>query len=277
LILLVSCLVDPASVRITEELRRLGPWREAGEFDGSPSYRWRDRLLVTIGDMHLYRDRLDREVSDSLEAEPEAVVYLSRHRAASGVASLTVHPLGNYFAADYGGSPQTLVPPAPGLMTSALRELREAARDLEYHVTFEATHHGPYLDTPTFYIEVGSDESRWEDRDAAKAVATAVTRMEDRAHPVAIGVGGGHYVPRITDVALDKKIAFGHIIPKYALERDWEAAARLAADATPGATLVYLHGKGIPGPLRGPLREWFEDRGIRPVRGEDLPALVPAD
>jgi len=36
--------------------------------------------------------------------------------------------------------------------------------------------------------------------------------------PVLLGIGGGHYAPRFTDVILEKKAAFGHMIPRYHID-----------------------------------------------------------
>ena len=40
---------------------------------------------------------------------------------------------------------------------------KEDKLDEEYDITLEATHHGPLLDSPTLYLEIGSDEERWSD------------------------------------------------------------------------------------------------------------------
>src|SRR2546426_399596 len=165
-----------------------------------------------------------------------------------------------------GGQPETLVPSAPRWMTAALRGLRKEARGLSYDVTFEATHHGPYLTTPTFYIEQGSTETEWADHAASRAIARVLLGLEPVDAPIAIGLGGGHYVPRPTDLALQRRIAFGHLLAAYALEGGSANAIDQAIERTEGATLAYLHRKSLSKPDVRALEEHLETRGLRIIR-----------
>lgn len=270
MILVVASLPDEASVNIRDRLLDLGGWSESGSFDDSPVWRQNDRMMVTIREHHLYVDNLDLRVRDELGAIPDAVTYVSKHRASSGRDAFTVHPIGNWHGADFGGLPGEVVPSAPGLMTEILLRIAESARAFGLPATFEATHHGPFLQTPTTYVEVGSGPERWTDPRAAAILAQAVLAAEPSQDPVAIGVGGGHYVPRVTDVALARRVAFGHIVPTYALEPpNWDAMER-AIERTPGARFAYLHRKAIPKALLRTLIEFFEDRSLEAVRESDL-------
>ena len=272
MLLVVASTADEASVNIRDRLLEIGRWSEAGAFDGIPAWRCDDRLLVTIREHHLFVNDIDRAVAAALAVTADAVVYVSKHRAASGRDSLTVHPIGNWHAAEFGGKPGTVVPSAPGLMTDALRRVAAGSRALGYAVAFEATHHGPYLETPTFYIEVGSSPASWADPRAAAVLARAVLEVTDPADPVAIGIGGGHYMPRVTDVALSRRLSFGHLIPTHALEPPNLAAVEAAIDCTPRAKYVYFHRKALPKPRLRELEAFFRDRGLEPVREAELPA-----
>jgi D-aminoacyl-tRNA deacylase len=89
--------------------------------------------------------------------------------------------------------------------------------------------------------------------------------------PIAVGVGGGHYVPRITDVAREKIVAFGHMLPSYALEQGWSPETlRLMLDATPGAKLVYFHKKAVKTPILREMEAWFRQNGVEPVSSKDI-------
>jgi len=274
--LVVASSADEASVNIRDRLLEVGGWAEAGAFDGSPAWRRGDRLLVTIREHHLYVDDLDRRVRDALAVSPDAVAYVSKHRAASGQDSLTVHPIGNWHVADFGGRPGEVVPAAAGLMTDALRRVAAGAKGLGYAVTFESTHHGPYLEAPTFYVEVGTRADAYADRRAAAVLANAVVAAADPGDPVAIGVGGGHYMPRVTDVALARRVSFGHLVPSHALEPPNEAVIERAIARTAGAKFVYFHRKAIPKPRLRALEVFFRDRGLEPVREADLEAISGA-
>jgi len=139
-------------------------------------------------------------------------------------------------------------------------------------VTFEATHHGPYLTTPTFYIEQGSTEREWADLAASRAIARVLLALEPVDAPIAIGLGGGHYVPRHTDLALERRIAFGHLLAAYALEGASGSAMHQAVERTEGATLAYLHRKSLSKPDVRAFEERLERLGVRVVREADLPA-----
>jgi D-aminoacyl-tRNA deacylase len=268
---LVASEADAASVNQRSALLALAPWKEERPFDGTPTYRRDATVLVSIREDHLYRDHLDRDVSAFLGEPVDGIVYLSKHRSESRIPSLTVHPVGNPGKADFGGRPQTLVPSSPRWMTAALRRLRTEARGLPYQVTFEATHHGPYLETPTFYIEQGSTEREWADLDASQAIARTLLGLEPLDVPVAVGIGGGHYAPRHTDLVMARRIAFGHLIPSLALDGLPDDVFEQAVRCTPDASLAYLHRKSLGKPEARDLETRLTARGLRVVHEADLP------
>jgi D-aminoacyl-tRNA deacylase len=273
---LVASEADEASRGQRDQLLRLAPWTPEPPFGGHAAWRYRDLVLVTIGDHHLHRDHLDRELEVAFNGPIDLVVYLSKHRSESGRPSLTVHPIGNPGRAEFGGQPGTLVPSAPAWMTAALRDLHREARGQGYEVTFEATHHGPYLTAPTFYIEQGSTEREWADPGAARMIGRVLLDLVPLEAPIAIGLGGGHYMPRHTDLALTKQIAFGHLLPTHALDMSSLDRIDQATERTPGARLAYVHRKALEKPLLRAAAERIESLGLRIVREADV-APSPTD
>jgi len=280
--LLVASRPDEASRTIREQLLKIDGWsgRRDAMFAQSEVFEHPAAgfTLVTIPDLHLYHDRIDEEVRAALDLgteEIEAVVFLSKHRAESGTRSLTVHPIGNLGAADLGGRPKTLVPAAPEFMTEALRTVGRRSQGLGFRVTFEATHHGPYLASPAFFYELGSAPEDWGNAGAARALAEALMETRPGPVPVGIGIGGGHYVPRITDVALGRRVAIGHIVPSYAIDSLDDAMLDRVVEATPRATFAYVHRKSIPSADMRRLEAALSARDIRVVREADLPAPAP--
>jgi D-aminoacyl-tRNA deacylase len=261
---------DIASVNIFDKLIKLGNWKEKGNFHDDPLYFHDSCCIATIPDEHIYHDNVDLELAEFLGEKPNAIIYASRHRSESGKRSLTVHPIGNFGKAEFGGKEKTLVPSSPHLMTQALRILKVKANSLDFSVSFEATHHGPYLQTPTFFIEIGSDEEAWRDEKAGLAIAETIMELREIKHPVGIGIGGGHYVPRITDVALERKISFGHIIPTYALSNITSEMAQWVLEATEGVRNAYFHKKHLKGGQYAKFKELFSKLGIKPVKSGDL-------
>jgi len=86
---------------------------------------------------------------------------------------------------------------------------------------------------------------------------------------VLVGLGGGHYAPRFTDVALHRAAAFGHMVPKYALEALTPVLLRTALTAS-GADGLYLHRKGMRGADRRRWRVWAAAEGVRVWRQGEL-------
>jgi len=262
-------------MNIRDKLLAAGGWEERGSFDVHPVHRRGDWRLLLTDRPHLQHDGADVRIAQALQEPPEVVIFLSKHRAESKIPTLTLHPIGNLGEAAFGGRAHTVVPTHPPLMTAALREVKRRAGGTDFQVSFEGTHHGPYLETPTFFIEIGSEERYDEVPEAGRILAESLLAIAPPLHPVAIGIGGGHYVPRLTDVALSCQIAFGHMVANYGLEpleRHPGLLDELIAK-TPGARLVYFHRKAMGKEQLRRLTAACESRGLEPVRREDLLTL----
>jgi D-aminoacyl-tRNA deacylase len=215
--LVVVSAEDTTATLISE---RWGTPPSVGEFvDGSPVRRLAPEVeLLRRPGLHIFDTQLDHVLPARLRSIP--IVFPSRHRSESGTACLTVHPLGNLGpSAEVGGEPGRLVPPAARLMTDALRQAEEPAQAVGVPVTFEATHHGPLLHQPAFFVEISSALSEADRQKVAVPLSDALLDLtEDPEDRVAVGIGGGHYAPHFTELALKRRWAFGHIVPRYALE-----------------------------------------------------------
>ena len=275
--LLVCSLDDVASVNIRNRLLEMYQWTEKGLFRGRPILeRGEDRIIIIEG-LHLFADGLDLEMEEATGMDPSMVVFLSRHKAASGIPTLTVHPIGNHGKAEFGGREGTLVPSSPDLMTSTLRALRANASGLGFQISFEVTHHGPYLLAPTMFIEIGSSEENWGDRRAAEALARALIETRVLEAPKAIGVGGGHYAPRFSEVIDSKRISFGHMIPNYFCDHASDEmlleAMRQAMANTQDARAVYIHKKSMSRSRATHIKELVRSIGGEAVDSGDLQDL----
>ncbi|MDD1723614.1 MAG: D-tyrosyl-tRNA(Tyr) deacylase [Methanospirillum sp.] len=200
---------------------------------------------------------------------------MSRHASQQPRPVLTVHVTGNFGPADYGGTPGTLTPAVTPLMHALLRGLVKYAPP-GYEVMYEATHHGPTrVPIPSCFVEIGSTEKEWHDREGAAAVAAAVldavlTDLPD-VIPLA-GFGGTHYAQRQTEITKTTRGGFGHIMPS----RDLRYLTRELFDlmvSDSGAAAVYLDGKSLSGPEEKKITTYARERGI-PVLGQgDLQRL----
>jgi len=152
---------------------------------------------------------------------PKLLIFVSRHSSVSGIPTLSVHTPGNFGEAELGGITRKVsIAPASAMKEALLEMFRQREQQrLNYKVSYECTHHGPSLDVPTMFVELGSSPMQWKDLKAAEAVAhaamAAVTKQS--TYSAVLGVGGPHYNEKFTKLALNTHIAFGHIIPKYAI------------------------------------------------------------
>ncbi len=271
--LIVCSLQDVASVNIAEAMRASADWTEEGEFEGRPVIRRGDLWMISTDALHIHAEGIDVAAEEALGRTVDEVVFLSRHRAASGRPSLTVHPIGNWGKAEYGGREETLTPAAPDLMTSLLRRIKAEAEGLPHDVVFEVTHHGPLLSRPTLFVEIGSDERAWEDKEAAAVLARSLLEVKVEKCPAAIGIGGGHYAPRFSEVALSRRISFGHMLPSYAMDlNDADSLRRSIAAAmeASGTTTAYVHRKAMKRSEATMVSSLVRDLGGETVDSSDL-------
>ena len=288
-VLILSSNEDPASTNIKKELLTQSKWDEIDTLYDNTVYRhsnMKDLVIVTINDKKITHENLEKDVDEKLGLKPRQAIFLSRHRSKTGEPTLTTHPIGNYGEAQFGGKTKTLSKSSPKLMTHLLRILKKNAEQAKlYHkVCFEVTHHGPYMNIPTLFVEVGSNEEEWEKQKPAKIIAKSVLELLESYHyeedfkediPVLIGIGGGHYAPRFTDIVFEKKVAFGHMIPSYQIDAgniDGEMFEK-ALQATPDVKGVYINRKSLKKSQVSEYKNWFQNRGIPVISSKELQDL----
>jgi len=263
--LLLCSEEDPASVNIRNALISSGGWEDDGNF----LYRG-NMTMMSIPGIHIRAENVD-DIARKKGADVEEMIFLSRHKAASAIPTLTVHPIGNFHNADLGGRSWTLVRSSPGTMSGLLRSLSSADTGI-FQVSFEVTHHGPWVSVPSTFIEIGSDESQWGNREAAKMIADAVLNYEENDLEPVIGIGGGHYAPRFTELAADRGFNFGHMIPEYAFkESDEEDLMRMIKDsaACSGTKLAYVHKRSMKAETARRVMNAVSSCGLEPLTSSD--------
>lgn len=288
-VFVISSTIDPASTTIKRCLLENAKWEEVCSFQNLPVFSLtsaQDIYLLSISDRKITHEHLDKEIQKNLGISPTQFIYISRHTSETGQPSLTVHPIGNYGTAEFGGQSNKLVVSSPRLMTHLLRIIKNKKRQsaLEFNVCYEVTHHGPYVETPTFFVEVGSTEREWIQKKPATIIAQSLLELLDSYRyetdfssdiSVCIGIGGGHYAPRFTDVILEKNVAFGHMIPSYQIKAGNidEAMLDQALQKTPNVTAVYLNKKALKKSQVTLYTTWFKQKGYPVVSSRELPSL----
>ncbi len=233
--------MDPVAPRVAAHWGT--PPATGWSVDGAAVRQLRPGVLVLRrAQRHVHDERLDARLPTALREEQVSIVFPSVHRSEQNVPCLTVHPLGNPgTAAEIGGLPGSFVPTHPALMVAALRALAREAPAIGLKATYEATHHGPYLELPSFFAEIGFGDRPDPPAAAVRLLASVLPDLEPtEGDRVALGVGGGHYAPHFTDLALRRRWAFGHMLSRHALLTLTAEAARAAFAATAGAEGVLF-------------------------------------
>jgi D-aminoacyl-tRNA deacylase len=220
MILIVASKIDTASVNIAQKLISNYNFEKiAASFQQNPIYEKKildeETKLVFINHETVWA----QYITDYFK--PKLVIFVSRHSGVAGIPTLSVHTPGNLSEeAKFGGLPRKIsVSPANAMKNAILEIARlKSEKSPNYEVSYECTHHGPSLDVPTMFVELGSSEKQWKDLQAAEVVAhAAVAAIKGKTSDSAVlGVGGPHYNRRFTEIALSSSKAFGHMIPKYA-------------------------------------------------------------
>jgi D-aminoacyl-tRNA deacylase len=269
MILLVASNRDIASLNIRQQILNYYPFKETSEiFQQSPLFeadlKGEKIILSTLNQESISAQNLPENFP-----EAKMIVFISRHSSASGRPTLSVHTPGNFAEARLGGLPKTVSVSPATAMRDALKALLRYKEDLslDYEVTYEVTHHGPSLNVPTMFVELGSSEAQWSDSKSAQAVAHsamhAITNFSKPINSAVLGIGGTHYNQKFTLMALVGTAAFGHMIPKHAVSKiDTEMLSQCCAKTFEKVSLAIIDWKGIRSEDKPKLLSSLQDVGL---------------
>jgi D-aminoacyl-tRNA deacylase len=260
MILIVASKKDVASLNIQKRILGSYPFKEKQEtFQSNPIYETniddKKIQLITLNDESVYAQDLP-----NFFINLELIVFISRHSSVSGTPTLSAHTPGNLAEAELGGLPRRVSVSPANAVRAALKimmQFKERMK-LDYEVCYEGTHHGPSLDVPAMFAELGSSAHQWSDVNAAEAVAhaamEAAMQFGNRKSKAVLGIGGPHYNSKFTRMALDGEFAFGHMIPKYAVSKvDLDILKQCIARTMEKVETIILDWKGIKGEDKQPL------------------------
>jgi len=266
MILLVASTKDLAGMNIAQKILEHYDFEETSEvFHEKPVYskglREGEAKLIFVKEEPVYAQYLTDFFT------PQLIVFVSRHASLSGIPTLSVHTPGNLSEAELGGITKKVSISPASAMKNALLEMAKMKeeKELNYQVSYECTHHGPSLDVPTMFVELGSSPTQWKDLEAAEAVAHAAMAVifKESTYPASLGIGGPHYNMKFTKMALNTQMAFGHIIPKYAIPKmDAEAIRQCVERTKETVESVVLDWKGIKGADKARLIQILDEIGL---------------
>jgi D-aminoacyl-tRNA deacylase len=91
----------------------------------------------------------------------------------------------------------------------------------------------------------------------------AVSRFRDPPVKTAIGIGGPHYNSKFTRMALESEMAFGHMIPKYAVSSlDSMTLGQCVERTLERVEYAVLDWKGVRGQDKQPLIQLLAGAGM---------------
>lgn len=238
---------DPAAMNIAAELEKVGT---------KPVYLETDSI---------YSENIDKQIFGDI------FIFISKHKSEQKSKTLTIHAPGNWRQADFGGQPGRVCLTASFFLKHLFMILNEKAKNSGYKVSLECTHHGPCLEKPCCFIEIGSGEEEWHDKNAAKIVAETVKQAISTDIGIgwvsAIGIGGPHYCPNFNKIQLSEKYALGHIIPEYSLPLTKEMLCEAIEKTLPQPGLAILDWKGLVGAEeRKNIVSLLEQAGLKYIR-----------
>ena len=189
----------------------------------------------------------------NVSERPTSFVFLSRHRSASGISSLTCHSTGNFSHDNlYGGKPNELGMASPSMLKAYLNELYRNSNSVrDYQITLEATHHGPTsLEGPILFVEIGSGPVQWRDSNAARVVCNSFLEISSfdlrGSSRVALALGGTHYPEKLNKILHETDFSIAYIVTKNNLQFiDDQMLQQMMARSTERVTHVLLDWKGL--------------------------------
>jgi len=198
--------------------------------------------LHVIKDDTIFHEGIDKEI------DADMFIFATRHAAVSGKPTLCVHTQGNFSDDNsYGGEKKKLCIAPACYLKEAMKKLNEL-NDIGFDICQEATHHGPYLEKPSMFIEIGSTENEWKNEKAGRIIAKVIMHLCEDVEECssAICVGGIHYMLNFSKVILNSDVAIGHCCPKYNLENlDKEMLQQMIDKTVPKPKLAIFDWKGV--------------------------------
>lgn len=254
MITIICSMKDLAGMNMFERFVERGFKPTPVEWAGKPIYKKDNLAMVRVPE-----DIIHARDLDALNAEH--LIFASRHKAESDIATLTVHHTGVFGEAnpDYGGNDHELCWINPDITRNIYLELLGNPFE-KYQVSLEVTHHGPtHYITPLSFVELGSSEEYWKDEKAADFLVNCILKGLERKDKAehAIGIGGNHYAATFSP--LEKEYAFGHICPKYTQENLDEKMLKQMFEKS-HASRAFIDGKGTK--AKATIKEMIEKLGF---------------
>jgi len=252
--LIIAGKKDTAGMNITTQLSqfRQNPLISSMQKQGSSF----DFYLVetenkqkVFGNEIIYTENLDLEKINKYDF----IIFASCHKSEKKEKTLSVHAPGNFRNAQFGGEREKVCKTSAFFQKQIFEKLKSNAEKYplkNYDVTLECTHHGPLINKPCIFIEIGATKNEWKDKKAGFVIAKTISEIinefkENPYNEIAIGIGGPHYCPNFNKIQLNSNIAISHIIPKYVFPLSEEMVKQAVEKTEEEIDFALLDWKGL--------------------------------
>lgn len=230
--LIVASKLDKAGINITTQLSQFGNFN-----------------FYLVENEVIYTENLDLDKINRYDF----IIFASRHVSEKGGKTISIHAPGNWRKADFGGKEGRVCKTSALFQKQLFEKLKSNLEKFPlkgYELTLECTHHGPLINKPCVFVEIGSTETEWKDRKAAFIVAKAISEIirdfrENPYNEIAIGIGGPHYCPNFNRVQMNSNVAISHIISQYSFPITEETIQEAIAGTEEDIDLILLDWKGL--------------------------------
>ncbi len=259
--ILVASSQDLAGVTMTDYLKDSAGFASDGKSYRSPRNK-NVQLYIAPGSL------LTLESLDEAYPDASSFIFLSKHRSDIQIPTLTCHCTGNFADNPYGGNPKEIAISYPSLQKAYLKAITGAKGKVPgYDVIIEATHHGPTsLKKPVLFVELGSSEKQWGDRNAAGVMCGTLLGMLDngidRCKKVGVALGGTHYPSKFNKLLLESEFGLAAVASKHNLEAiDEQMLDQMIGKSVEKVTHIVVDSKGL-GSQKDRIMKMAEETGL---------------
>ena len=242
--LIVASKNDRAGINITTQLSQFRENLLFSSMKKAPSFDFYliDGEIIETGNID--RNRINQY---------DFIIFASKHASEKNEKSLSIHPPGNFRDARYGGEKGKVCKTSAFFFKQMFEKLIKNSEKYhlrDYKITMEATHHGPIIDKPCLFIEIGSSENEYRDNKAGFVIAKTISETIEEFKPneyneVAIAIGGPHYCPSFNKIQANSNFAISHIISQYVFPLTEEMVKEAIEKTEEEIDFVLLDWKGL--------------------------------
>jgi len=230
--LIIASKIDKAGINITTQMSQFGNFN-----------------FYLVEDEMIYTENLNLEKINQYDF----IIFTSKHQSEKGTKTISIHAPGNFRKAELGGQEGRVCKTSAVFQKQIFEKLKDNMDKFHlkgYDLTLECTHHGPLINKPCLFVEIGATETEWKDRKAGFIVAKSISEIinefkENPYNEVAIGIGGPHYCPNFNKIQLNSNIALSHVISQYAFPLTQEMMQEAIAGTDEDIDLFLLDWKGL--------------------------------